>query len=65
MQQATASEAPAYPWLNSYPADVDWGADIAVKPMHALLDDAVARFAPSPASIFSASATAMPRSAGW
>jgi long-chain acyl-CoA synthetase len=44
MQQATAGSTAAYPWLARYPADVDWGAEIGVKPMHALLDDAVARF---------------------
>ena len=33
MQQATASGTPAYPWLASYPSDVDWGAEIGVKPM--------------------------------
>ena len=45
MQRATASETPAYPWLKSYPADVDWGAEIPVKPMHLLLEEAVTRFA--------------------
>jgi len=45
MQRATASETPAYPWLKSYPADVDWGAEIPVKPMHLLLEEAAARFA--------------------
>ena len=48
MQQATASEAPISPWLASYPSDVDWGAEIDIKPMHALLEDAVARFADRP-----------------
>ena len=48
MQQGTASEAPAFPWLASYPSDVDWAAEIAIKPMHALLEDAVARFADRP-----------------
>src|SRR5215470_12641445 len=48
MMQATASGAPAYPWLKSYPDDVDWAAEIAVKPMPALLDEAVARFAGRP-----------------
>jgi long-chain acyl-CoA synthetase len=44
MRQATASDTPAYPWLKSYPGDVDWGAEIAVKPMHTLLETAAARF---------------------
>ena len=30
MQQGTASEAPAFPWLASYPSDVDWAAEIAI-----------------------------------
>ncbi|HEX4569606.1 MAG TPA: AMP-binding protein, partial [Dongiaceae bacterium] len=45
MQRARASETPAYPWLKSYPSDVDWGAEIPVKPMHLLLEEAAARFA--------------------
>ncbi len=48
MQQGTASEAPTLPWLASYPSDVDWAAEIAVKPMHALLEDSVARFPDRP-----------------
>ncbi len=48
MQQATASGTAAYPWLASYPLDVDWGAEIDVKPLHALLEDAVARFPDRP-----------------
>src|SRR5512143_1103953 len=45
MQQPAADQAIDLPWLNSYPPDVDWGASIAVKPVHSLMDDAVARFA--------------------
>src|SRR5215475_1387375 len=48
MMRATASDAPAYPWLKSYPDDVDWAAEIPVKPMPALLDEAVARFGTQP-----------------
>ena len=33
-----------YPWEAVYPEDVDWRAEIAVKPLYAVLDDAVARF---------------------
>jgi long-chain acyl-CoA synthetase len=33
-----------YPWEAVYPEDVDWRAEIPVKPLHAVLDDAVARF---------------------
>jgi len=33
-----------YPWEAVYPEDVDWRAEIAVKPLYAVLDDAVTRF---------------------
>ncbi len=33
-----------YPWEPSYPEGLDWRAEIAVKPLYAVLDDAVARF---------------------
>src|SRR5882724_1293935 len=33
-----------YPWEAVYPEDVDWRAEIAVKPLYAILGDAVARF---------------------
>ena len=48
MQQPAADQAIEFPWLNSYPPGVDWGAPIAVKPVHSLMDDAVARFAERP-----------------
>ncbi len=48
MQQARASEAPSYPWLKAYPPEIDWGAEIDVKPMPALIDEAAARFADRP-----------------
>ena len=48
MLQATEGEGSTYPWLASYPREIDWAAEIGVKPMHALLDDAVARFANRP-----------------
>ena len=35
----------AHPWESSYPKEVDWAADIPVKPLYALFDDALARFA--------------------
>lgn len=35
-------------WADRYPAAVDWQLDIAVRPVHALFDDAVASFAASP-----------------
>lgn len=39
---ATPPDHPStsYPWLRSYPSDVDWYAEIADGPVHALLDDA-------------------------
>ena len=40
----TASSAAAakypYPWLKSYPPEVDWAGEISVKPLYSLLDDA-------------------------
>jgi long-chain acyl-CoA synthetase len=48
MQQAMASAAQSHPWLAAYPADVDWAAEIPVKPMPALLDAAVERFGSRP-----------------
>jgi long-chain acyl-CoA synthetase len=35
-------EKPNHPWLKSYPPEVDWAAEIPVKPLYALLDDAAA-----------------------
>jgi long-chain acyl-CoA synthetase len=32
------------PWATQYPSNVDWLLDIPVRPVHALLDDAVAAF---------------------
>jgi len=48
MREATEKEAGDFPWLKSYPKDVDWGAPVGVKPLYALMDDAVARFAKRP-----------------
>jgi long-chain acyl-CoA synthetase len=48
MEQTAAEAGGSFPWLKSYPPGIDWGAEIAVKPMHALMDDAVARFAGQP-----------------
>jgi long-chain acyl-CoA synthetase len=36
------------PWAAQYPRDVDWLLDIPVRPVHALLDEAVAAFAARP-----------------
>lgn len=43
-----------HPWEASYPAGVEWGAEIAVSAVPKLLDDAVARFGPLPALRFRA-----------
>ncbi len=48
MQQTAIGAAESFPWLKSYPPGIDWGAEIAVKPMHALMDDAAARFGDQP-----------------
>ena len=37
-----ASDQDIYPWIKSYPPEVDWAAEIPVKPLYALLDDAAA-----------------------
>lgn len=47
-QQSHPAAAPGktiYPWLKSYPPEVDWAAEIPVKPLYALLDDAASRHA--------------------
>jgi long-chain acyl-CoA synthetase len=36
------------PWVERYPPGVDWFLDIPARPVHALLDEAVARFAARP-----------------
>jgi long-chain acyl-CoA synthetase len=48
MQQTAIDAAESFPWLKSYPPGIDWGAEIAVKPMHALMEDAAARFGDQP-----------------
>lgn len=37
---AATPEKTIYPWLKSYPPEVDWAAEIPTKPLYALLDDA-------------------------
>ena len=39
---------PGYPWLRTYPVDVDWHAPIPERSMATLLDDAVAQHADRP-----------------
>ncbi len=48
MQQTATGPGESFPWLKSYPPGIDWGAPIAVKPMHALMDDAAVRYAGQP-----------------
>lgn len=48
MQQTATGATESFPWLNSYPPGIDWGAAIAVKPMHALMDDAAVHFGDQP-----------------
>lgn len=43
-----ASEKTIYPWLKSYPPEVDWAADIPIKPLYALLDEATHLHAANP-----------------
>ena len=40
---AQAGAAPSYPWLKSYPKNVDWYQTFTPAPLYKLLDDAVAR----------------------
>ena len=37
---AEAIEKPSYPWLKSYPPEVDWAAALPSKPLYDLLDEA-------------------------
>ena len=48
MQQTATSTVESFPWLKSYPPGIDWGAPIALKPMHGLMDDAAVRFGDRP-----------------
>ena len=52
MSAAVDDDQPALsrrlPWAAQYPRDGDWLLDIPVRPVHALLDDAVAAFAARP-----------------
>ena len=44
--------ASPYPWLKSYPADVDWFQQFTPAPLPSLLDNAAARFGARPATNF-------------
>ncbi|MCL4767610.1 MAG: long-chain fatty acid--CoA ligase [Hyphomicrobiaceae bacterium] len=46
------ASATAYPWLAKYPPGVDWEQTFTPRPIFALLDDAVARFADKPCTNF-------------
>ena len=48
MNGADGGLGTSHPWLASYPANVDWHAKIPAKPLYALLDEAVSRFADRP-----------------
>ncbi|MEO1205646.1 MAG: long-chain fatty acid--CoA ligase [Pseudomonadota bacterium] len=39
-----ASQGPDFPWIKSYPANIDWHAKFPVRPLHSLLHDAAANF---------------------
>jgi long-chain acyl-CoA synthetase len=45
MNGADGGIGAAQPWLAGYPGNVDWHAEIPVRPLYALLDEAVARYA--------------------
>jgi long-chain acyl-CoA synthetase len=45
MNGADGGIGTAKPWLAGYPSNVDWHAEIPVRPLYALLDEAVARYA--------------------
>jgi long-chain acyl-CoA synthetase len=53
MMSTRAEEDPSFsllrpPWVAQYPSTVDWLANIPVRPVHALLDDAAEAFAARP-----------------
>jgi len=52
MTAVPKTEDTAWPWLAHYPAEMDWHAEIPVKPLYALLDDTVAKHAQHPAFNF-------------
>jgi len=44
--------APNYPWIKSYPKDVDWDADIPAMPVYEMLDKTAANYPEAPAFDF-------------
>lgn len=52
LSTATAASAASYPWLTSYPNNVDWHQAFEAHPLYRLIDDAGAQFATRPATNF-------------
>jgi long-chain acyl-CoA synthetase len=48
----TPAQAPAMPWLNCYPAGVDWHMTINPQPVFQLIDRSVAKHGSAPATYF-------------
>jgi long-chain acyl-CoA synthetase len=42
MNPTVSPEKPSYPWIKSYPPEVDWAAELPLKPLYSLLEDAAA-----------------------
>jgi len=49
---ADAELARPYPWESAYPEGVDWDIDVALRPVHTILDDAVRNHADRPCVAF-------------
>lgn len=52
LSTATAASGASYPWLTSYPKNVDWHQAFEAHPLYRLIDDAGAQFATRPATNF-------------
>jgi long-chain acyl-CoA synthetase len=52
MTAVPKTEDNAWPWLAHYPAEMNWHAELPVKPLYALLDDTVAKHPHQPAFDF-------------
>ncbi len=48
LRPTTQHETDSYPWLAEYPADIDWYAELPVKPLFTLLDEAVETYGDYP-----------------
>ena len=48
LERAAPAEPETYPWEANYPAELDWRAQIEVKPVPAILDNAAAAYADNP-----------------